>query len=302
MQNIQNIQASPNHHQSIAVLKYLLQNNPNGYNNLQDKVKPVAVEMIRDNTRSRNLTINAGKCGISKVVSHKPKGGSRVVKFYSVEDGSWFKCFTGNNWRVDGKTVFGEMGDVEEDIGEHVNLVIDMEYTDEVRITNITISNEDNVTFGPHKRGVSMAHMVGCITNPNLMNENFAKKDTKLTGKLSGDLDANKDEFSIGSMLCTLAKDAVMPIDETITAESLIQPVQHDEGEGKADNGLCGHVLDTIPELQGHIYIYGENMDGFVAYITDNSGEINQWAKDPDNWEKLFKIMADKCEPTVVKS
>lgn len=302
---INNIEPSANHPQSIAVCKYLKTNNIGGFNNLQNKLKLEAQTMIDENTRSKSFSIDPASLNINKIACHLPKGGIRVLKFYSVEDGSWFKPFTGNNWRVDSKTIFGKMGDVVIDLENNVKLVIDLENTNsKVTVTNITLSNKNIVTFGPTERGTSFSHMIGCITNHKYMFQQFNKGNNKITGKLSKDIDPNSDAFSIGEMSCTLAKDAVMPVDNTITNESLILPKIHDnDAEGKCnDSNLCETIIENIPELVDNMFIYGKNRDGFVLRISDNAGETNDWATNPDIWEKLLSIMAEKCDPTVDKS
>ena len=104
-------------------------------------------------------------------------------------------------------------------------------------LTNATTQPKtDLVTFGPSKRGVNIAHLVACNTNPTLMNGNFQKGDEggySIVNEDTFDKDMIK-QISLGEQAVTLMKDAIMPVSNV--AENTLNKPARAEIYPEADN------------------------------------------------------------------
>ena len=139
------ILAAEGHDQASLVLYDLKQTNKNGYNKLQDEITDYIFENAKDDTMCLSLTVNCVKCDIERILCILPNGGTKVVLFRSVDDGGWFTTFTGKEWRIETKRLYGKKGSTYIEVN---NIIVDCSKIEGIWVvTNITSEPKTNITF-----------------------------------------------------------------------------------------------------------------------------------------------------------
>ena len=112
MQNSINIQAAEGvrHLQAQTVLSNLEANYPEWMAELQTKMKAIT-DMANGNVASG--LIDMSSLGINTITCNLPRNGKKAIVVSRIDDGTWFKNFTGNEWRMDYRRIGGDTGHVE---------------------------------------------------------------------------------------------------------------------------------------------------------------------------------------------
>ena len=90
--------------------------------------------------------------GINTITCNLPRNGTKAIVVSRIDDGTWFKNFTGNEWRTDYRRIGGDTGHVEVPVEK---MVVDFTKNESNvwELTNATTQPKtDLVTFGPSKR------------------------------------------------------------------------------------------------------------------------------------------------------
>lgn len=304
-----NITSTNSHPQATAVLKGLEQDNPATYARFQAKLIAKAAEMVKSKTGSDNIILDPIATGITSITCHMPtmgEDGTRVLKYTKIDENetdviNWDANFTGplGTWRA--RTMGGIEGNVEVELEKGTNLIIDLKNTGgTVIVTNITTSNPSAITYGGAKRGVSTAHLIKAEIDlqKETISMPFNKGDEKMRAVRSTDLDAtSSDQLSLGELAVNLAEKAIMPIDNSVTYDDLVQTV--DEEKQVDTSTICGYLIEAVPDIANHCFTYGPKMDGVIIKITGDDNKTLEWAKNPQTWELLISHLATKCLETM---
>ena len=312
MQNSINIQAAEGvkHLQAQTVLSNLEANYPEWMADLQTKMKEIT-DMANGNVASGLIDMNS--LGINTITCNLPRDGTKAIVASRIDDGTWFKNFTGNEWRMDYRRIGGDTGHVEVPVEK---MVVDFTKNESNvwELTNATTQPKtDLVTFGPSKRGVNIAHLVACNTNPTLMNGNFQKGDEggySIVNEDTFDKDMIK-QISLGEQAVTLMKDAIMPVSNV--AENTLNKPARAEIDPEADNivlrageeSKCGdgdrfaaYIISEEPIFKNYVKVFGEERQ-HLAIMIGKDGEEHLWAKCEDHWETLINCFAEVCKHTL---
>ncbi len=303
--SIPEVVSALNHPQAASVLKNLKAKNVKEHSQEYPKLQMVltnhAMDMIDNKLKTKSIRVNPTKLGIHEIVCHKPLGGTRVLRIYPVAEATWTKNFTGDKWRVDTKTIGGAMTDVNVKLNKDDELIIDlyneMIKTDDGRlltnitVTNVSISNINQVTFGPNQRAVSLAHLVAIFGNPKFMEGKFQKG-----GNTFNLPQVDLKEYSAVHCAIDIMMNSVMPIDEIITLDSL-----------KDSKGTCSLIVRNVVDhiitksmylLENNVKIYstgkgGVERNGIAIIVQEEGGGMEDWAKNVGTWYELLKYLGE---------
>lgn len=298
------------HIQAQTVLANLQSNHPERMVDLQTKMK-VITDSANGNTVSG--MVDLASLGINKITTVLPRNGEKAIIVARVDDGSWFKDFTGNEWRMDYRRIGGDKGEVEIPVEK---MIVDFKKngSGEWELTNaVAQPKKDLITFGPNKRGVGVTHLVGSVTNPTLMTGRFQKGDAgghSLVDAESFDEDKTK-QIALGELAVTLMQDAIMPLTdveknvlkEPARAEIPPEPdnIVLEEGEeSKCGDGdrFAAYITSEEPVFSQYLKVYGEERE-HLAVIIGKDGEEHLWAKCEDHWETLINCFAEVSKHTL---
>jgi len=304
------ISAAPGstHIQAQTVLINLQNNYPNKMTDLQTKMKAITDSAVGDTISG---LIDLGSFGINKITNNIPRGGEKAIVITRVSDGSWFKKFTGDEWRTDFRRIGGDVGDVEVTVEK---IIVDFKKNEsgEWELTNaVAQPKEDIVTFGPNGRGVGIAQLIGTVSNPAFVADNFQKGGVMGHSIMGEDTidEENEMHISLGELSITLMTDATMPVTDT-NKNQLVPPVRAErkphlyniilqEGEeskcGDADR-FAAYIISEQPFFEPYIKVFGSERENFAVMIGEDNNE-HLWAKCEDHWEKLIKCFANVCMP-----
>ena len=300
--SIPEVVGESNHPQANSVLKNLKakQNSPE-YSNLQKILTSHALDMVDNQLKIKSISINPGKLGISEIVCHRPVGGTRVLRIYPVEEATWSKNFTGDNWRVDTRTIGGVMADVNVKLNKDEELIIDMRneivktddgrYLTNVTVTNISISNPLRVTFGPNKRSVSIAHLVAVFGNSKFMDGKFNKNEETFNFP-----QIDLEDYSTVHCAIEIMRDSIMPVENLMTKESL-----------RSVYDLCSsNVYNVTQDIincskylsEDNVKIYstgkeGVERNGLAIIVQREDKDMEDWAKNVGTWYELLKYLGE---------
>ena len=294
------------HPQAQCVLNNLKKDNPSGYAKLQTIVTNSGIEMIDNDLTSNSMIVPVSELNIEGIVCHQPSGGTRVLRIYNVMSVGWSKIFTGNRWRIDAKTIGGEMANTFVKLDKNgQSLIVDMKMETaksndnkqlhNVTITNIAISNTNDVTFGENKRAVTLPHLVGTYYNPVLMENKFNYKNKGI----------NILRISQGFLAKNIAKDSIMPLDDNIVGMIKYDTnMTHKIGIGNTPGVVVAKILsDQCPDIKDHMYIFSSDNDlktarcthnGLIIKINNSDGNLEEWATNSDTWKKLLKTVGEQ--------
>tara|TARA_B100001057_G_scaffold498186_1_gene604438 strand:- start:1535 stop:2491 length:957 start_codon:yes stop_codon:yes gene_type:complete len=302
---IPEVVSDANHLQADSVLKNLklknVKDNSPEYLNLQRVLTSHALDMIDNELKTKSICVNSAKMGIREIVCHKPVGGTRVLRIYPVTEATWTKNFTGDKWRVDTKTVGGAMTDVKVKLNKDHDLVIDMHNEmittkdgrclTNITVTNISISNAKEITFGPNKRAVSIEHLIGIFGNPKFMDGKFNKN-----GKAYNLPQIDLKEYSAVHCAIDIMENSIMPIDNTLHYSSLYdidEPCRINVRNIVSDIINCSKYLleDSVK-----IYSFGElgfELNGIAMIVQREGKDMEDWAKNVGTWYELLKYLGE---------
>lgn len=300
--------ASNNHPQAETVLKFLLRDAPEEFSKLQTILADKALHMIDSNLKTLSFKVDPREVGIKNIVCHMPVGGHRLLRIYKVDTPTWTKVFTGDNYRVDTTRIAGEMGEKNVNLNPGDNLVIDLaneihkledgRYLTNVTVTNISISSDTNLTFGPNKRGVSMPHLVAITANQDFMKDKFQIGDKKVP----------LEDISQAKEAINICKNSVMPLGVFREGFAKYKDYMNiKDGDKPLSSGviLCNELTKLIPELYGKMYVTtidgsSEKYNGVAIKIshgsnlaTDCDDKFEDWATNEKIWSVLLRYIGE---------
>lgn len=300
------------HLQAQTVLIHLQNGHPEKMGDFQTKMKAITDSAV-GNTISGLIDLSS--LGIKKITNNIPRGGEKAIVVTRVDDGSWFKNFTGDEWRTDFRRIGGDVGDVEVTVEK---IVVDFKKneSDEWELTNaVAQPKADIVTFGPNGRGVGIAQLIGTVSNPAFMADNFQKGGVMGHSIMGEDAidEENEMHISLGELSITLMTDAIMPVTDintnqlvpSVKAETFPDPynIILKEGEeskcGDADR-FAAFIISEQPLFEPYIKVFGSERENFAVMIGEDGGE-HLWAKCEDHWETLIKCFANVCMPPQIE-
>ena len=289
------INPAENHQQALSVMNDLKINNKTGYESFQRVIK----ERIDNNVGNKlSFTVNAKEVDISKILCVAPMGGIKVVMFLNVSDGSWFKCFTGNEWRISTKRLFGIESSKYIETEEIIVDCLFNEENNKWEITNITNKPPTNVSFGPNKRAVSFDHLVGHFANPSFMEGTLNIDEVSGCNFTTDDENDATATLNVGKYACEFVKNNIFPVEEA-KLSNIKEPECYSEekvDELEKRNILYSELTANVPEVKDSIKILD---DKHVVVIIGADDEEEEWALDNKIWEKLFKSFAKICKHTI---
>jgi hypothetical protein len=286
------INPEKDHPQACSIMNDLKTNNIKGFINIQRIIKK-QISSSSDNTLS--FSVNTHEAGITKIRCIQPMGGVKVVLLVDVSDGSWFKCFTGDEWRINTKRIFGLESTKYIDTKK---VIIDCKKAESGVwvINNVTNEPSTDISFGHNKRAISFAHLTAAFSNPTLMKETLNKNGTVKCNFTTGPTDAEQsNEINVGKYACSFVKNAIFPI-ESMTLTNIKQP----DGEEKEDdtklNLLYSKLTENVPEISDHIRIWD---DKHIMVIIGEDDKEEEWSTNDQIWDKIFRTFGEICKTTI---
>jgi hypothetical protein len=327
------IAAAPgnNHLQAQTVLSFLETEHSEKVDLIQTKMKDIT-DMAEGNNASGVIDLKS--MNINAIMSVLPRDGYKVILIKRVEDGGWFKDFTGNRWRMDFARIGGGEGEVEVPTD---NIVVDFVKNDshEWLLTNaVAPPDPELLTFGPSRRGISCAHLVATLSNPKYMANNFQKGNIS-NYSIVPEQESDEVEgliVNLGDTAVTLSTNGIMP-NRDISCNTLVPmrkestypdidrcgedantvittflAVSNDpakiilgDGEeskrGDADR-FADYIVSKQPIFSEYIKIFGKNRENMIISIGPDNNE-HLWTKCSEHWETLINCFAEVCKLTL---
>lgn len=306
---IPEVVSAVDHPQAETVLKYLKRNDTNNsFSKIQSVLVEKALFMIEEKVKSLSFTVNPHDIGISSIVCHLPVGGHRMLRIYKVDNPTWTTVFTGDDYRIDTALIAGEMGEKNVNLKEGDNLIIDLanemhtlddgRFLTNVTVTNISISNNNSLTFGPNKRAVSMPHLVAITANEDFMKNKFQIGEKKVKLK---DISRAKEAINI-------SKNSIMPLGifrDGFTKYKEDMAIKNGDNPLSIGVTLCSKLNKLIPELDGSMYVItvdgcSEKNNGVAIKIShgthlakDCDEKYQEWVMNEKVWEELLSYLGE---------
>jgi len=284
--------------QACSVINDLIANNKTGYDNLQTIIKGKIMESKDENI---SFSVNTPGIEIYEILCVIPMGGVKVVLFTDVDGGGWGKVFTGDEWGISAKRVFGTKS------GRYVKtnkIIVDCKFDKDSKlweICNITVEPDTDVSFGPNNRAISFAHLTAAFSNPGYMKDTLNKDGVSKCSFTTGDTDEEgKDEINVGKYSCSFIKNAIFPLSKyKLQLINKYDPacISADTKQGKLYNTLT----KNIPEITNYIRGYDnyETGEHNIMLIVGEDDDDEEWATNESVWDNLFKTFGEICKTTI---
>ena len=304
----------PNQPQAETVMEHLRISNPDGYDNLQEKI----TKHTEGDDSYYSFTVNAEECGINEICCAVPQGGVKSIIFTQITEATWSKPFTGEEWRIDAQRLFGYMAQKMMPVKE---LIIDVKRVgDKYFVANITSPPcKDMVTFGSNRRGVSFTHLVGAIANPSFMDKQFNLGEREGISIKSGyGMDplvkeelfkAGGDFIRLGDCAVELVRTAIMPIRKKklaavydIDMKKLRSMSEYQSIFGKSEHyPFLKFPTEADPHFKsfGPVRHLGIDSNTNLILALDAPDHPSEWWTNPETWETLLTDFAEVCKKTV---